>query len=56
MEFKVDRIYMITGTDLGMLTVVETGKDIEEVIERCVTRGPLEKNPDGTFTYTPKDK
>lgn len=43
MEFRVDKNYMIKGVDLGMLLVAETTEEIREVVERIITRGPIEK-------------
>ncbi len=40
-EFRTDKNYMITGTDLGMLLVADTTDDVSEVIERVIKRGPL---------------
>ena len=46
-KFRTDKMYRISGIDLGMLIVAETKEDVNEVIERCIARGPI----DGEVAY-----
>ena len=41
-QFRTDKMYRISGVDLGMLIIAESKEDVQEVIERCIARGPIE--------------
>lgn len=55
-QFRTDKMYRISGVDMGMLLVADTREDISEVLERIIARGPIDNEAAYSMTVSCKKR
>lgn len=38
MKYELNKMYKISGVDIGMLLAAESTEEIKEIVERCIAR------------------